>query len=191
MFPRLLLLFPLLLLAGCNVYHPLSGGVGYTDLPIGPNQYEVTFSGTSDTPVAEARWLAMLRSAELSVLRNDPYFEIRDEHVYLSYGAYYFPGGTNAYFYGWYYPFGYGAQPAYMQPYSIPEVSMKVELLPHAGQKTIPAAYLIHEAEHRKIPLSPGVAERAVGMPSEPVSLPPPPTPSTRPTETQPQNSPS
>ena len=188
MLSRLFLLVPLLVLAGCNTYHPLNGGVGFTELPIGPDRYEVTYSGTSETPVAEARWFAMLRSAELSVLRNDPYFEILEEHVYLSYGAYYFPGGTNSYFYGWYYqgPGGYPPQPAYIQPYSVPEVSMKVELLPQPGPKTIPAAYLIREAEHRKIPLSPGVAERALGMPSEPTPLPPPPPPSTNPAETQP-----
>ena len=174
---RILFFIPLLLLTGCSVYHPLRGGVGYSDIPVGLDGYEVTFVGTSDTTVGQARWYCQLRAAELSVLRNDPYFQVLNESVYLKHGTYYFPNavgpnnfgpGTQAY------P---GFEPGSVQPYVAPEVTMKVELSPVPGEKTIPAAYLIREAEHRKIELSPGVAERAAGMPVESVrTLPPPPS---------------
>ncbi|HUO07922.1 MAG TPA: hypothetical protein VM008_06460 [Phycisphaerae bacterium] len=178
MFKRLLLLTSLIL-AGCNVYHPLTGGVGYTDVPIGPNSYEVTFTGDADMPVGEARWYCLVRSAELAVLRNDPYFEILDQQVYLDYGSYYYPGNYGAVYYGrgrhayW----GYGYDPGYVQPYALPEVTIRVGISREPGPETIPAGYLISEAAKRKVPLTPGVSERAATMPSQPVPLPPPPPP--------------
>jgi hypothetical protein len=192
MLRRICFLLPFVLLGGCSVYHPLRGGVGYTDLPIGPNTYEVTYSGTSDMPVGQARWFCLLRSSELSVLRNDPYFQILDEHVYLDYGSYYYPGQYDPYYYGWgrHGHWGYVHEPGYIQPYTLPEVTMKVELSPQPGPKTIPAAYLIRQAEARKIKLTPGVAERAAGMPSEPATIPPPPPPAPKPAPTT-QNNPS
>ncbi|MGN6367090.1 MAG: CC0125/CC1285 family lipoprotein [Phycisphaerae bacterium] len=174
-----MVLIPLLFLAGCNVYHPLRGGVGYSDLPVGPDKYEVTYLGTSDMPLGQARWYCLLRASELSVLRNDPYFQIIDERAYLNYGTYYFPGQYDPYYYGWgrWGHWGYAYEPGYLQPYTVPEVTMRIQTKSTPGPKTIPAAYLIHEAEKRDIPLSPGVRENASGMPAQPATSQPAPRP--------------
>jgi len=183
MWKRLTLLIPLLLLTGCSVYHPLKDGVGFTDLPIGTNSFEVTYSGTDSMSAMEARQYCLFRAAELAVLHGAPYFQIIEEHIYLSYGSEYWSGGwAPAYArWGWRGGWGYVYDPGYIQAYSIPEITMRIQLAMEPGPNTIPAAYLIQKALQMNVKLTPGVTERAAGMPSGPATIPPPPLPVPRP----------
>jgi hypothetical protein len=178
-----LILWPLLL-GACNAYHPLKGGIGYTEVPIGRGSFQVTFAGDSDMSVTETRQYCLTRAAELAVLSNAPYFEITNEHIYVSYGSEYVPGADYGYIgYGHRrdYHYGYAYDPGYTELYSVPEVMMQIALQQQLGKSSIPAAYLILQAVTAKVPLTPGVAERASQMPSGPASIPPPPPPTTRP----------
>jgi hypothetical protein len=164
---------------GCAAYHPLRGGVGYTDTPVGPDLVQVAYVGPADMSMTQAREYALLRAAEISVLRNDPFFQVVHEQGYITEGERYVPGENFAYVGGW------GGRyhrhpvifhewtPGYFEPYSIPEYTMTVRPTAQAGAGAVPANYLIQRAQSRKVKLSPGVAERAAGMPTmAPAELP-------------------
>jgi len=177
-------------LTACNTYHPLKGGVGFTEVPIGPDTFQITYAGAMDKSIAEARRYAYLRAAELAALRGEPYFQVLSEHVYVSWGYYYWPGASYTFAdgygprrgYGYGYPYRY-YDPGYVEPYSLPEVVMQIQLFPNPGPSTIPAAYLLNQAIRDKVKLSPGVAEKLSTMPevTTPVTLPPPPAATTKP----------
>jgi hypothetical protein len=182
----LVLLFPLLC-ACAHPYHTLSSGVGFSELPIGPDTFQISFAGDSATHIAEARRYAYLRAAELAALRNEPYFQVLSEQIYVTWGYQYWPGTNYAYaggYYGRHRPYVYQYyEPGYVEPYSLPDVILQVQLLASPGPATIPAAYLLRQAVADKIQLSPGVAERLPTLPevTTPVTLPPQPPPTTKP----------
>lgn len=181
------------LLAGCqNSYHPLKGGVGFMEVPVGSDGFRVSYIGDTDLSVTEARRFALLRAAELAVLRDDPYFQIVSEQIYVSAGTRYWPptdapyvvstrgrdGRTRAYIRHTY-------DPGYVESFAIPDVEMQVKLTRDGGAPSIPAAYLLRQAQADKIKLSPGVAERMAGLPNVEagVALPPEPQPTTKPVQ--------
>ena len=185
----LLLLAPLL--AACqDVYHPLKGGVGFMEIPTGTDTFQISYLGDSGSAVPEARRFAMLRASELAVLRDMPYFQITQEQIFLSYGSRYWPGSdtryvetypdrrghVRAYIYHAY-------DPGYTEFYMVPDVEMQVRLTTDAAAPSIPAAYLLRQAQADKIKLSAGVAERLPSLPdaSGPVTLPPEPKATTKP----------
>jgi hypothetical protein len=179
----------ILVAGGCSVYHPLSGGVGYTETPVGPDALQVTYVGPADMPVAEARDYAMLRAAELAVLRNDPYFQILNEQGYVNHGLQYWPGEDYTYVGGSWggrhrHPVIYHTwTPGYWEPYTIPQYTLTVRPTTNPAANAVPANYLIQRALRAKIKLTPSVPERAAGMPlNVPANAPPPPPASLPPT---------
>lgn len=180
-----LLFFFLPLLTACNVYHPLKGGIGYTELPVGSDGFQVTYSAPSDMSVAEARRFALIRCAELAALQDKPYFQIVNERVTIFNGLQYYPGMETAvapevvdrhgYVHTAYINRFY--EPGYYEPYTVPEVWMQIKLDAQPGEKTIPAAYLLRQALADKVKLSRGVAEKVPELPevTGPVTIPPPP----------------
>ncbi|HEY4329045.1 MAG TPA: hypothetical protein VGN88_04855 [Phycisphaerae bacterium] len=179
------------LLAACSsVYHPLKDGVGFTDVPVGTDNFQITFAGDANMPVAEARRYALLRASELAALRSDPYFQIVDERILLSYGEQYYPGDNTRFVetvndrHGREHPFvTHFYEPGYMEHYVIPEVTMQVHLQADAADNTIPASYLLNQAVAEKIKLSPGIEERLATLPGgdAAVTIPPAPAPTTKP----------
>lgn len=190
---RIRLLLCLLVLpfwAACSVYHPLQGGVGYIDIPVGPDGYQISYVGDTGMSATEARRFALLRAAELAALRNMPYFRITQEQILVNYGTQYWPGtyspivervpdrhggsdlwGSRVY------------EPGYMEYYTVPEAWMQVLLTTDPAAPSIPAAYLLQQALADKIKLSPGVADHMTALPpvTGAVTIPPPPTPTTKP----------
>ncbi|HVX84061.1 MAG TPA: hypothetical protein VH253_04525 [Phycisphaerae bacterium] len=164
--------FFLAALAGCSVYHPLRNGVGFTDTPVGPDSYQITYVGPEDMPIAESRDYALLRAAELAALRDDPYFQILNEQGYVSQGMQYWPGEDVTYFGGfagrWHrYPVVYHAwAPGYFEPYTVPQYTLTVRVTPQPLANVVPANYLIQRAADEHIKLSPGVLEKSRGMPT-------------------------
>lgn len=202
MHPRLLaFLLVLPLLAGCSVYHPLRGGVGFSEVPLGPDVLQVTYTGQGAMAVAEARQYALTRAAELAVLRDRPFFEILDERIVIGYGTSYTPptyypgyagyrrggrwGGRGYYggYYGGYY------EPGYAQTYTIPEVTLQVRLASPDTPNVIPAAYILRQARKRNVDLSAGVEERLAALPpiAGNVTIPPAPQPTERPAPATPR----
>jgi hypothetical protein len=184
----LLLVAVMPLLAGCeSPFHPLRGGVGYTDMPVGADSIQVSFSGSEDMSMATARRFAYLRAAELAALRGKPYFQVLAENIYITWGMHYWPGTDYSYVEG----FGprhevfihHMWEPGYVEPYTRPDVVLQIQLFAAPGPQTIPAGYLLRQAEADKIKLSPGVAERIPALPQDtgPVTLPPAPAPTTNP----------
>jgi hypothetical protein len=195
---RCRLLFVVLMLplvTACSAYHPLSGGVGYSEVPLGADAFQVTFTGEGAMPVAEARQYALTRAAELTVLRNGAFFEILDERIFIGYGTSYTPatyypaGGWGGRRWGgghWGRGYGYYGgyyDPGYVQTYMIPEVTMQVRVVPGGTANAIPAAYLLRQAEGRNMELNPAVRERLASLPAVAgeVTLPAAPQPVTRP----------
>jgi len=193
MLSRVLLLLVLLpMLASCNAYHPLSGGVGYSEIPFGQDSFQVTYTAEGATPIAEARQYCLTRAAELALLHDQAAFEILDEHIYVGYGTSYSPGtyyptyaGRRGYA-GRYYGGGGVYSPGYVDTYTLPEVTMNIRFVPPTAATAIPVAYILRESQSRGTKLSEGVSERLASL--APVSgvptLPPPPTPTTRPAPT-------
>ena len=183
----LLVLLAPFLTACASPYRPLHDGVGFTELPVGADTFQVCYSGNGDMSIAEARRYGYLRAAELAALRNQPYFQVLAEHLYVSWGLHYWPGTDYSYVEGYgprrgvfvhhYY------EPGYVEPYSIPDVVLQIQLFSSPGPATIPASYLLRQALADQIKLSPGVAERVPALPqvTTPVTLPPAPAPTTRP----------
>jgi hypothetical protein len=171
------------LLAACNPYHPLRGGIGFTEVPLGNETYQVTYVGNRS--LAECRQYCLTRAAELAVLRGNPYFQILDERVYMSYGTAYYPGYGGGYYgggrHGGYWVHSYS--PGYAEVYPLPEVTMQIRLCQPNEPNAIPAAYILREALARKVELSPEVAERVAALPPvpAPVAIPPAPPPATQP----------
>jgi len=183
----LLILFPFL--AACNPYHPLSNGVGFSEIPFGQETFQVTYTSEGATPIAEARQYCLTRAAELTVLHGQAAFEILDEHIYVGYGTSYSPAtyyptyaGRRGYG-GRYYGGGGVYSPGYVDSFTLPEVTMNVRFVPATVPSAIPAAYILREAESRGVKLSDGVPERLASLPpvSAPPTIPPAPTPTTKP----------
>jgi len=189
--PQFLLVLLIPVLAACQgpAYHPLKNGVGFSEVPIGSDGFQISYTGDSNMSVTEARRMAMIRASELAVLQNKPYFQVQGEQIYVSAGTRYFPatdvpyvqtfrdraGRTRAYIYHSY-------DPGYVEQYTVPDVEMQVRLTTESAAPSIPASYLLRQAEADKIPLSPGVPERLSGLPAVgDVTLPPEPAPATRP----------
>ena len=65
------------LLSACGTpYAPLSGNFGYTHTRLAPDVFEVTFRGNAAMKPEEAKDLALLRSAELTLVSGNRYFVI-------------------------------------------------------------------------------------------------------------------
>ncbi len=65
------------MLSACATsYRPLSGNFGYAETRLGSNVFEVTFRGNAATKPEEAKDLALLRSAELTLASGNRYFVI-------------------------------------------------------------------------------------------------------------------
>jgi hypothetical protein len=187
-------LFTLLLLlpffAACSVYHPLKGGLGFIEMPVGPDGYQISYVGDTGMSATEARRFALLRAAELTALHNMPYFRITEEHIIVNYGTQYWPGtvtpivetvptrrgGERVWV-------SHVYEPGYMEYYTVPEAEVRVQLTADPAAPSIPAAYLLQQAIAENIELSPGVAERMAALPpvTGAVTIPPPPTPTTKP----------
>jgi hypothetical protein len=176
-------------ISACSTFHPLKDGVGFSEIPVGQDAYQVTFVGNSSMSVAETRQNCLLRASELAALRSVPYFQITSERVFLSYGSHDWPGTDTAYVET--IPDRRGRtraiihrvySPDYTEVYMIPEVTMQIRITADAAN-AIPAAYLLRQAQQNKTKLSPGVAERIANLPvpDSPVELPPPPAPTTKP----------
>jgi hypothetical protein len=62
-----LTLLPSLLLTACAapVYQPYAGGVGYSEVNIARNRYEIVYHGPGGMDEAEAKRLAIVRAAEI------------------------------------------------------------------------------------------------------------------------------
>jgi hypothetical protein len=189
--PRLLFLILLVpFFAACSVYHPLKNGLGYIETPVGPDGYQISFVGDTGMSATEARRFALLRASELAALRNMPFFRITEEHIIINYGTHYWPGtytpitetvrtrhGETAVVVTHVY------DPGYMEYYSVPEAEVQVQLTADLAAPSIPVAYLLQQALDDKIKLSPGVAEHMAALPpvTGSVTIPPPPTPTTKP----------
>ena len=190
MLSRVLLLVVVLpLLAACNAYHPLSNGVGFTEIPFGQDSFQVTYTAEGATPIAEARQYCLTRAAELALLNNQTAFEILDEHIYIGYGTSYSPAtyyptyaGRRGYG-GRYYGGGGVYSPGYVDSFTLPEVTMQIRFVPPNQPSAIPAAYILREAQSRGTKLSEGIPERLATLPavSAPPTIPPAPTPTTKP----------
>jgi hypothetical protein len=67
----------LALLTGCGpAYHPWNGGSGYSESPIRPGEYEVSFVATNRESPTQARYFATVRAAEVALQMGKPCFEI-------------------------------------------------------------------------------------------------------------------
>jgi len=182
-----LMLLPML--AGCEMpYHPLKGGEGFTEVPVGPDSYQISFIGDADMSITEARRYALVRAAELAALHDRGYFQIQNERIYVSASSRYWPSSDTPYVETRHGRDGrewavirHSYEPGYVETYAIPDVEMQVQLTASAAAPSIPAGYLLRQAQADRIKLSPGVAERLAGLPSGAVALPPEPTPTTKP----------
>jgi hypothetical protein len=186
----LLLLMVLPFFAACSVYHPLKNGLGYIEMPVGPDAYQISFVGDLGMSATEARRFALLRAAELAALRDMPYFRITEEHIIVNYGSQYWPGtvtpivetvptrhgGTGVWV-------AHVYEPGYMEYYIVPEAEVQVQLTADPAAPSIPAAYLLQQAIADNIKLSPGVANHMAALPpvTGSVTIPPPPAPTTKP----------
>jgi hypothetical protein len=67
-----------LMLAGCSMpyYRPYNGDAGFSETPIGPGLFEVSYVGTGDQAPSNATYFATLRAAELAHGQNKPHFEL-------------------------------------------------------------------------------------------------------------------
>ena len=175
-------------LGACSAYHPLKGGIGYTELPVGEG-YEVTYVGTSDMGVARARQYALIRASELTALAGKSFFEIEGEKIYLMQGLEYVPGETRVRAYpGWgrrgrvVYLGTY--EPGYVMSYTVPQVWMKVKPV-EGGEKAVPAGYILRDAVRDNVPLSPEVKDLVPTLPvgEGPVTVPAAPQTETRPAD--------
>jgi hypothetical protein len=184
----LILLLPFL--AACSSYHPLKEGVGFTDVPVGPDSVLVTYSGDDTMSVGETRHNALIRAAELAAYRGTPYFEITHEHIYLTRAATYWPPTETTYVTGVENRRGEvrpfivrDYDPGYTQDFTQTEEQLEVKFSAQPGPTTIPAAFLLHQALAQHVPLSPGVQERLASMPdvAGPILIPPAPLPTSRP----------
>jgi hypothetical protein len=189
---RLLCVLMLLpVVTACSAYHPLREGVGFTEIPLGQNAFQVTFTGESSMRVAEARQYCLTRAAELAVMRDMPFFQIMDERIFIGHGSSYMPPMYSPAYRGrgryGYWGRGYGGfyEPGYVQTYTIPEVTMVIHLTTPDAPNAIPAAYLLRQAKERDVKLSPGVEERLAGLPlvTGEVRLPAAPEPATKPVQ--------
>ena len=178
-------------MAACqDVYHPLKGGIGFLDLPTGPEAFQISYIGDSTMSVTEARRFALIRAAELATLQGKSYFQIQSENILLSTGTHVWPpsdvpyvetfrdrnGRTRAFIHHSY-------DPGYVESFTIPDVEMQVRLTTDSAAPSISAAYLLRQAMADKIKLSPGVAGRLSSLPPPPetVTLPSEPAPVPKP----------
>jgi len=67
-----------LILLGCatSIYHPFSDGVGYTEVEVGKDKYEVMFHGTADQDELVAKKYALIRAAEIGKRNGFGFFAI-------------------------------------------------------------------------------------------------------------------
>ncbi|MDB5051339.1 MAG: hypothetical protein JWO30_4410 [Fibrobacteres bacterium] len=75
-------LFSACILFACaapNPYRPLDNGLGYTEVNIARNRYEVMFHGSPDQDELTAKNYAILRAAEIAKHENFPYFRINKD----------------------------------------------------------------------------------------------------------------
>ena len=68
----------LFLLAGCatTVYQPLQNGIGYTEVEVGKDKYEIMFHGTSGQDELMAKKYALVRAAEIGQRNGFAYFTL-------------------------------------------------------------------------------------------------------------------
>lgn len=166
-------------------YHPLKDGVGFAELPVGTDQYQVTFVGTAGMAPSEARQYALTRASELTVLRGGEAFVITGERITMMVQSQYWPGSTGWDAYGGggrgrrtYYQPVY--EPGHTEVYTVPEAFVQFQLAEARAANAVPAGYLLRQAVEKKWPLSAGVVERIGQLPAGPVALPPAPAPTTK-----------
>ncbi len=176
--------------AACSSYHPLKEGVGFTDVPVGPDSELITYSGASSMSVGETRHDALIRAAEMAALRGTPYFEITREHIYLTRAASPLPPIETANVTGAEDHQGEAQpfivrdyDPGYTQNFTLIEEQLEVKFAAQPGANTIPAGYLLRQALAEHKTLSPGVEERVASLPDAagPVAIPAGPSPTTKP----------
>jgi hypothetical protein len=185
----MMLVLPLLGACG-NVYHPLQGGLGFMEVPVGAEGYQISYVGDTNMSATEARRYALLRAAELATLRGEPCFRITEEHIYLSYGNRYWPG-TDTRFVE---TFGdrrgrrrggihHVYDPGYTESYMVPEAEMQGQVTKDNAGPSITALYVLQQAQADGITLSPGVPERMATLPAVTgaVTVPAAPAPTTKP----------
>jgi hypothetical protein len=187
----LLMVLVVPLLGACgSVYRPLQGGVGFMEVPVGADGYQISYVGDTNMSATEARRYTLLRAAELATLRGEPYFRITEEHIYMTYGDRYWPG-TDTRFVE---TFGdrrgrtrvvihHMYDPGYTEIYMVPESEMQVQLTKDGAAPAIPAVYVLQQALVDGITLSPGVEERMAALPAVTgtVMVPAAPVPTTKP----------
>lgn len=68
-------------LAGCAMgpeFHPLKGGVGYSDAQLQDDRFSVSFAGDSSTPRDRVEQFLLYRAAQLTVANGYDYFLVMD-----------------------------------------------------------------------------------------------------------------
>ena len=79
--PILSSFFTVILLSACaapNPYRPLESGLGYTEVNIAKERYEIMFHGSTDQDPLTAKKYAILRAAEIAKRENFPYFRVEN-----------------------------------------------------------------------------------------------------------------
>jgi hypothetical protein len=69
-------------LAGCGTappFHPLKGGVGYSDTQLQDNRFSVSFAGDSSTPRDKVEQFLLYRAAQLTLANGYDHFVVADE----------------------------------------------------------------------------------------------------------------
>jgi hypothetical protein len=63
---------------GCatTVYQPLDNGIGYSEVEVGKDRYEIMFHGTSDQDELAAKKYALVRAAEVGKRNGFTYFRV-------------------------------------------------------------------------------------------------------------------
>ena len=72
-------------------FHPLKGGVGYSDAQLQSNRFSVSFAGDSSTPRDKVDQYLLYRAAQLTLANGYDYFTVMDKQTdrsteYQSYG---------------------------------------------------------------------------------------------------------
>ena len=145
------------LLAGCgaDAYRPYKNGVGYSDVQLAPDVYQVYYEAPASMSYGTAQRLALVRAAQLAQANGKPYFVVLNsrsgQRVETDVSPGLRPGryGELAYddplFYGGTY---YGG---YARTYERPLIRMSVKLLDESGERGLEAAKVIAQAQRDEL----------------------------------------
>ncbi|GEM_PF-1929536 len=77
-FPSTLAIVILAACAAPNPYRPLESGLGYSEVNIAKDRYEIMFHGSTEQDQLTAKKYAILRAAEIAKRENFPYFRVEN-----------------------------------------------------------------------------------------------------------------